>query len=59
VRTKIKFKKDLLTLIDYVWHDEEKHYEENPVKDHIYLPIKRIAEAIGYEPSFRTREGYE
>lgn len=39
--------KDLIkALIDYNWDEEKKHYEENPVSDHIFLTLKRLKEVI-------------
>lgn len=36
-------KRDIKTVVGYLWHDEEKHYEEmdNP-KNHIFLTLKRL-----------------
>ena len=34
------------TLIDYNWDKEQKHYEENPVPDHIFLTLKELKKVI-------------
>lgn len=44
--------KDVRKLIDYMWHDEERHYEEceasslDGLEDHIFLSLKRLNEAL-------------
>ena len=43
-------KEDLKVLLDYLWHDEARHYSEAPRKDHIFLKLKRLASEIGYRP---------
>lgn len=34
------------TLIDYNWDSEQKHYEESPAKNHIFLVLKKIKSII-------------
>lgn len=43
-------KEDLKVLLNYLWHDEARHYSEGPRKDHIFLKLKRLAREIGYKP---------
>lgn len=38
--------KDVRTLVDYLYEDEARHYEENKTKDHIFLAIKRLDEYL-------------
>ena len=47
-----KLKADLVKVVDYLWHDEQKHYMGCPSKYHIYVTIRRIAKAVRYKPSF-------
>lgn len=35
-------KKDIEKIIDYLYDDEKRHYEEYPIEDHIYLVLKRV-----------------
>lgn len=36
-------KADIMTIVDYLWVDEKKHYEElNQSQDHIFSIIKRL-----------------
>lgn len=43
---------DLRRVIDYLWHDEERHYEEceasssDYLESHIFLTLKRLNEAL-------------
>ncbi len=45
-----KLKADLTQLLNYLWHDERKHYLERRNKNHIYLTIRRLAKEISYKP---------
>ncbi|MBK9246971.1 MAG: hypothetical protein IPM69_02380 [Ignavibacteria bacterium] len=40
--------KQILKIIEYMYEDEQRHYEENdiPPNGHIYLSIKRLKELI-------------
>jgi hypothetical protein len=40
-------KEDLKIVLNYLWRDEQKHYQENPSKDHIYIVLRRLAKKIG------------
>ena len=33
-------------VVDYLWNDEEKHYEENPETNHIFLILKELKNII-------------
>ena len=47
-----QLKKDVKILLDYLWHDEEKHYQENSYpRKHIFQIVKRLAKAIKYQPN--------
>jgi len=46
----IQEKEDVKIILDYLWHDEEKHYFESEYsKKHIFLVMKRLAKVIKYE----------
>lgn len=40
--------KDLKIVLEYLWRDERKHYQERPCKNHIYTVLRRLAKRIGY-----------
>lgn len=42
-------KKEIKTLLDYMWSDEETHYQSSPRKDHIFVVLKSLAKRIDYE----------
>lgn len=42
-------KKQIKTLLDYMWADEETHYQALPRKDHIFVILKSLAKRIGYK----------
>jgi hypothetical protein len=42
-------KEDLKTVLNYLWRDEQKHYQANPCKNHIYSVLRRLAQRIGYK----------
>jgi len=42
-------KRDLTALLDYLWHDESRHYQALPKRDHIFLVMKRLAKKIDYK----------
>lgn len=44
-------KKDLKVIVDYLWHDEARHYEESRRKDHIFLTLKRLVKKINHCPN--------
>jgi hypothetical protein len=45
-----QIKKDIRIILEYLWHDEEKHYQESlPCKDHIFVVLRRLAKRIGYQ----------
>jgi hypothetical protein len=39
---------DIKAVLEYLWHDEQKHYEEAPSRKHIYLVMRRLAKRINY-----------
>ena len=41
---------DMTILLDYLWHSEEKHYQESPMRNHIFQVIKRLAKKINFKP---------
>ncbi len=41
-----KTKALIKTLIDYNWDEEQKHYEEDPVPDHIFLKLKELKKIV-------------
>jgi hypothetical protein len=41
-------KEDLKIVLNYLWRDEQKHYQEKPAKNHIYSVIRRLAKRIEY-----------
>ena len=42
-------RQDIKVVLDYLWHDEKRHYEEsNRVKRHIFVTLKRLAKEIKY-----------
>jgi hypothetical protein len=49
-----QIKKDIKIVLDYLWHDEEKHYlESRYYKNHIFNVLKRLAKVIKYESCFK------
>jgi hypothetical protein len=40
--------KDIKIVLDYLWQDEQKHYQENQSKNHVYSVLRRLAKRIGY-----------
>ena len=42
-------KEDLKTLLDYLWQDEYRHYQESSNKKHIFVVMKRLAKEVGME----------
>ena len=40
--------KDIKIVLEYLWLDEQKHYQENSCEGHIYSVLKRLAKRIGY-----------
>jgi hypothetical protein len=44
-----KIKQDIMTILDYLWRDEERHYRESGYcKKHIFRVVKRLAKTIKY-----------
>lgn len=41
-----KTKKLIKTLLDYNWNNEQKHYEESPAPNHIFLTLKELQKVI-------------
>jgi len=41
-------KEDLKIILEYLWRDERKHYQEKPCKNHIYTILRRLAKRVGY-----------
>lgn len=46
-------KEDLKIVLNYLWRDEQKHYQETPCKEHIYSVLRRLAKRIGYKDTDR------
>ena len=44
----------LQKVVNYLWHDEEKHHECNPHSNHIFLPLKVVNDLAS-----RVAEGLE
>jgi hypothetical protein len=45
-----KTKQDIGLVLDYLWHDEEKHYQESGYRrKHIFKILRRLAKTIQYE----------
>lgn len=44
-------KKDIKILLDYLWNDEERDYQEwgTYPKTHIFQVLKRLAKSTGYK----------
>lgn len=43
-------KEDIKIILDYLWRDEEKHYQESwPCRKHIFVVLKRLAKRIWYQ----------
>ena len=42
-------KEDLKIVLHYLWRDEQKHYQETPAQNHIYLVLRRLAKRIEYK----------
>jgi hypothetical protein len=51
-----QFKEDVKIVLDYLWHDEERHYQGwgGYPKMHIFRVLKRLAKNTGYkyDPGF-------
>jgi hypothetical protein len=45
-----KIKQDVKLILDYLWRDEEKHYQEigKESKEHVFQVLKRLAKNTGY-----------
>ena len=40
-------KQDIKIVVDYLWHDEERHYRESDYdRRHIFRVLKRLAMAV-------------
>ena len=48
---------DLKKVLDYMWKDEETHYQASPSKNHIFVVLKRVAKKVGYKSGKRARSG--
>jgi len=40
---------DIKVVLDYMWKDEENHYQCAPCKSHIFVILKKLAKRIGYQ----------
>jgi hypothetical protein len=41
------FIRDVEYIVDYLWHDEERHFEESGCPDdHIFLTLRRLKAAL-------------
>ncbi len=42
-----QIKRDIKIVLDYLWHDEERHYlESGYCKKHIFRVLKRLSEVV-------------
>lgn len=44
-----KEKEDVKILVNYLWKDEQLHYQSARSKNHIYLVLRRLAKSIEYK----------
>lgn len=46
-----KINQDIKLLLNYLWKDEERHFQEcgEDTKGHIFLALKRLAKGVGYK----------
>ena len=45
-----KLKEDIKIILNYLWHDEERHYRESRYdKKHIFCVLKRLAKVVKHE----------
>lgn len=45
---KKQLEEDIKTILNYLWKDEQNHYQQNPSKNHIYTVLRRLAKRIKY-----------
>lgn len=46
-KTGLAFEEDLRRILDYLWKDEQKHFEESGCpKDHIFKSLERIKKIL-------------
>ena len=43
-----KENEDIKVILDYMWKDEETHYQSGPCKNHIFVVLRRLAKKVGY-----------
>ncbi len=50
-------RQNIKIVLDYLWHDEEKHYQEleGSSKEHIFRVLEKLAKDVGHkhEPRFK------
>ncbi|MBI4706375.1 MAG: hypothetical protein HY761_00415 [Candidatus Omnitrophica bacterium] len=45
-----KVEQDIKAVLDYLWHDEKRHYQESKYcSKHIFRTLVRLAKTIKYE----------
>jgi len=44
----MRTKKDIKTVLDYLWHDEEIHYHCGPSKRHVFIVLRRLTKDVKY-----------
>ncbi len=45
----IRDKNDIKTLLNYLWKDEQLHYQSSRCKNHIFVVSKRLAKSVKYK----------
>ena len=50
-------KQNIKIVLDYLWHDEEKHYQElgGFPKEHIFRVLKKLAKDVGHKHESRFK----
>lgn len=46
-------KANINLLLDYMWEDEKRHYEEYPTPHHIFITMQKIREEINDDKPVR------
>lgn len=41
-----ELKSNIQQIVNYLWNDEKRHYEESPCKNHIFMTLKELKKAI-------------
>jgi hypothetical protein len=49
-----EIKQDIEAVLNYLWHDEKKHYQESGYsKQHIFRKLKRLAKVVSFQYQYR------